>query len=417
MAAMTGWHQRLGSATARDAALVCALFAADVGTQAAVTAGARLHVPPLGPAAIALAGFGAAVFWVRRSRPILVFALVFCTIVLSSALAAPGLWTDHTGVPLAIAAYAIGSWSQSRIRTHVVPAVALLLTFGALAHAASVLTAGLAAVVVIALPWVAGRAARSRRQYLQQVERQLAEAERERDERARQAVLDERRHIARELHDVVAHHVSLIGVQAGAARTALDHEPHSTRLALLAIEESSRSAVGEMRRLLGVLDSGEPGGPVRGSSAGPGGPAGPGAARLEPLPGLGLLDELAGGFRRAGLEVDLRASGELTGLSPLLELCCYRLIEEALTNVTTHSAAATASVDLMVSEPQGPAGGHTVRISVRDPGPARTGTAGSGRGLVGMRERVALFGGTLAAGTAEDGGFTIGATLGEQGRG
>jgi hypothetical protein len=152
MAAMTGWRQRLGSATSRDAALVCALFATDIGTQAAVTAGARLHVPPLSPAAIVLAGFGAAVFWARRSRPILVFALVFCTVVLSSALAPPGLWTDHTGVPLAIAAYAVGSWSQSQVRAHLVPAVVLLLTFGALARSGSVLTAGLAADVVIALP-------------------------------------------------------------------------------------------------------------------------------------------------------------------------------------------------------------------------------------------------------------------------
>jgi signal transduction histidine kinase len=405
MAAMTGWHQRLGSATSRDAALVCALFATDIGTQAAVTAGAHLHVPPLSPAAIVLAGFGAAVFWARRSRPILVFALVFCTVVLSSALAPPGLWTDHTGVPLAIAAYAVGSWSQGRVRAHVVPAVVLLLTFGALARSGSALTAGLAAAVVIALPWVAGRAARSRRQYLEQVERQLAEAERERDARARQAVLDERRHIARELHDVVAHHVSLIGVQAGAARTALDHEPHSTRQALLAIEESSRSAVGEMRRLLGVLDS-----------RAPGGPAEPGLAQLEPLPGLGLLDELVGGFRRAGLAVDLCARGDLAGLRPLLELCCYRLIEEALTNVTTHSAATTASVELTVGAPQDLAGGHAVRISVHDPGPALAGTAGSGRGLVGMRERVALFGGTLSAGPAGDGGFAIDATLGDHGR-
>jgi signal transduction histidine kinase len=370
-----------------------------------VTAGAHLHVPPLSPAAIVLAGFGAAVFWARRSRPILVFALVFCTVVLSSALAPPGLWTDHTGVPLAIAAYAVGSWSQGRVRAHVVPAVVLLLTFGALARSGSALTAGLAAAVVIALPWVAGRAARSRRQYLEQVERQLAEAERERDARARQAVLDERRHIARELHDVVAHHVSLIGVQAGAARTALDHEPHSTRQALLAIEESSRSAVGEMRRLLGVLDS-----------RAPGGPAEPGLAQLEPLPGLGLLDELVGGFRRAGLAVDLCARGDLAGLRPLLELCCYRLIEEALTNVTTHSAATTASVELTVGAPQDLAGGHAVRISVHDPGPALAGTAGSGRGLVGMRERVALFGGTLSAGPAGDGGFAIDATLGDHGR-
>jgi signal transduction histidine kinase len=405
MAAMTGWRHRLRSATSSDAALVCALFAADLGTQAAVTAGAHLRIPPLSPASVVLAGFGAGVFWIRRRRPVLVFVLVCCIIVLSGALAPPGLWTDHSGVALAIAAYTVGAWSERRIRAHAVPAAALLLAFGALAKAASLLTAALVAIVVIALPWVAGRAARSRRQYLEQVECQLAEAERERDERTRQAVLDERRHIARELHDVVAHHVSLIGVQAGAARTALDHEPHSTRQALLAIEESSRSAVGEMRRLLDILDSREPGSLTD-----------PAMVELEPLPGLGRLDELAGGFRRAGLAVGLRSSGDTAGLSPLLELCCYRLIEEALTNVTTHSAATTASVALTVGEPRDLAGGRTVRVTVHDPGPALARTAGSGRGLVGMRERVALFSGTLSAGTTENGGFTVDATLDDNGR-
>jgi signal transduction histidine kinase len=405
MAAKISWHRRLGGATSRDAALVGALFATDIGTQAAVTAGAHLHVPPLSPAAVVLAGFGAAVLWVRRRRPILVFALVICTMMAAGAAAPPGLWTEHTGVPLAIAAYSVGSWSDRRAAAVASPATVLVLAFGALARSGSVLTAALAAVVVIALPWVAGRAARSHRQYLEQVERQLAEAQRERDERARQAVQDERRHIARELHDVIAHHVSLIGVQAGAARTALDHAPHSTRQALLAIEESSRSAVGEMRRLLDVLDVPQPGGPhARGDR------------HLEPQPGLGRLDELAGGFRRAGLAVDVRASCDTAALSPLLELCCYRLIEEALTNVTTHSAATTASVELTVSDPKHLAGGHVVRIIVHDPGPALGGTWGSGRGLLGIRERVGLFGGTLSAGPAEDGGFTVDATLGDTAR-
>jgi signal transduction histidine kinase len=402
MAALTGWRQRLGGATFRDAAIVCALFASDIGAQAAVTAGAHFRIPPLSPAAVLLAGFGAAVFWLRRRRPILVLVLVFCTVIASGAIAPPGLWTDHTGVPLAIAAYAVGSWSDRRVGTHAAPAVALVLTFGALARSGAVLTAALVAMVVIGLPWVAGRAARSRRQYLQQVERQLAEAERERDERARQAVLDERRYLARELHDVVAHHVSLIGVQAGAARTSLERQPHSAREALLAIEESSRSAVGEMRRLLDVLDVREAGGPA--------------VAPMQPLPGLGRLDELADGFRRAGLTVGLRVSGDPAGLSPLLELCCYRLIEEALTNVTTHSAATMASVELAVVEPPGPAGSRLVRITVHDPGPALAGPARSGRGLVGMRERVALFGGALSAGPAAAGGFTVDAALGDNGR-
>jgi signal transduction histidine kinase len=397
MAVNSGWHRRFARTTVIDAALVGALFATDIGTQAAVTAGAHLHVPALSPAGVILAGCGAGELLLRRRRPILVFALVICTMIVAGAAASPGLWTEHTGVPLAVAAYAIGSWSDRPVAAVVVPSVTLLLAFAALGRSASVLTAALAAIVIIALPWIAGRAVRSRRLYLDQVERQLARAEHERDEHARQAVLDERRHLARELHDVVAHHVSLIGVQAGAARTALDHAPHSTRQALLAIEESSRSAVGEMRRLLEVLD-------VR-------------QIELEPQPGLDRLDELAETFRQAGLTVDLRVRGDTAGLTPMLELCCYRLIEQALTNVATHSAAATASAEIVIAAAEDPPAVPlvripVVRIAVHDPGPARGGTSGSGRGLVGMRERVALFGGRLSAGPSAGGGFTVVATLG-----
>jgi signal transduction histidine kinase len=410
MAVSTGWYRRVARTTVLDAALVGALFATDIGTEAAVTAGAHLHVPALSLGAVLLAGCGAGVLWLRRSRPILVFALVICTMIAAGSAAAPGLWTEHTGVPLALAAYAIGSWSDRPVAAIVVPSVALLLGFGALSRSASVLTAALAATVVIALPWVAGRALRSRRLYLGQVERQLARAEHERDEHARQAVLDERRHIARELHDVVAHHVSLIGVQAGAARTTLDHAPHSTRQALLAIEESSRSAVGEMRRLLEVLD-------VHELDPRPlGAPPASGQSELEPQPGLGRLDELVENFRRAGLAVGLRFSGDAARLSPLLGLCCYRLIEQALTNVTAHSAAATASAEVAISETADPAAVPLVHITVHDPGPAVGGTSGSGRGLVGMRERAALFGGTLSAGPSAGGGFTVEATLGDTGR-
>jgi signal transduction histidine kinase len=405
MAVGTGWHRHLADGTALDGALVGALFAADVGAQAAVTAGAQLHAPALSPTAVLLAGCGAGLLWARRSQPILVFALVICATVIASAAVPPGLWTEHTGVPLAIAAYAVGSWSDQRAGAVAAPSIALVLAFGALSRSASMLTAALAAVVVIALPWMAGRAARSRRLYLGQVERQLAEAERERDERARQAVLDERRRIARELHDVVAHHVSLIGVQAGAARTALDHAPHCTRQALLAIEESSRSAVGEMRRLLDVLDIHQPGAAHA-----------PGESELEPPPGLDRLGELVSSFRQAGLAVDLRTSGDPAALSPLLELCCYRLIEQALTNITTHSAATTASAEVAISATEDLADGHAVRITVHDPGPALGGTSGSGRGIAGMRQRVALFGGTLSAGLSGDGGFTVEATFGDTGR-
>jgi len=389
-----------------DAGIVAGLLCLDLTAQGVVTAGGRLSSHGLSPVTVALAVAGAGVLWWRRRAPILVLAAVVVIMLAAVALAPPGLLSDHTGLPLAIGAYSVGAWSQRRIAAAAVPAIVLLLAFAALSRSASKLIAGLVAVVVIALPWLAGRALRSRRQYLAEVEDRLTRAEQERDLAAREAVLEERRHLARELHDVVAHHVSLIGVQAGAARTALDQSPDATRKALLAIEESSRSAVGEMRRLLDVLrfEGGD-------GDAGPDGGAGPDG--LEPAPGLGRLAELAASYQPAGLTVTIAVDGDVAGLGPLLDLCCYRVIEEALTNVTRHSAAITAAVRVSVQAPARPQEGHLVRIAVHDPGPARRATSGSQRGLVGLRERVALFGGTLQAGPTPGGGFSVDASFRE----
>jgi signal transduction histidine kinase len=266
-----------------------------------------------------------------------------------------------------------------------------LAVAGALGDGAGVVESLTAGLAVIALPWVLGLAARTQRRYIAEVERRLDAAVRERDERARRAVADERAHIARELHDVVAHHVSLIGVQAGAARTALDRSPNTTRTALGEIEAASRDALGEMRRLLDTLRDSSP-------------------ATLTPHPGLADVGHLAAGFAGAGVDVIMRGNGAADGLPPVLELCCFRIVEEALTNVTRHSAASRATVDIERAE-------TGVRLVVVDPGPRRPGSDGGGRGLLGMSERVALFGGTLAAGPLPGGGFAVVAELPLDGNG
>jgi signal transduction histidine kinase len=391
---------RLSDPRLCDAAIVAGLFGLDLTAQGLVTAGDRLSSHGLSPVTVALAAAGAGVLWWRRRTPILVLAAVIVVMLAAAALTPPGLLSDHTGIPLAVGAYSVGAWSKRRIAATAVPAAVLLLAFTALSRSATKLTAGLVALVVIALPWLAGRALRSRRQYLAEVEARLSRAEQERDRAAREAVLEERRHLARELHDVVAHHVSLIGVQAGAARSALGQSPDAIAKALLAIEESSRSAVGEMRRLLDVL-----------RFEGTEGETGPDG--LEPAPGLGRLADLAASYQQAGLTVTIALDGEVAALGSLLDLCCYRVIEEALTNVTRHSAAITASVRVTVRAPARPQEGHLVRIVVHDPGPARGVTSESGRGLVGLRERVALFGGTLQAGATPGGGFTVDASFRE----
>jgi len=377
----------LGGARAFDGAVVVGLLAADVSAQAAVGAGAHLRCPPIGAAPVVVAAGCAAVLWWRRTRPITALVGTIVSAVLAGALVPPGLWTQHVGLPVLLATYAVASWSERRLPALLVPALVGVALSGGVAAKASLGSAFLAPLAVIALPWIAGVAARSRRRYLDEVKQRLAEAEREQDLRAQRAVLEERRHIARELHDVVAHHVSLIGVQAGAARTALAQSPDRTRDALLAIEESSRSAVLEMRHLLGVL-------------RGDGAPE----ASLEPPPSLSRLDELVASYRRAGLDVQVRVGEGVARLSPLADLCCYRVIEEGLTNVATHSAARHACVDVVISS-------SGARVVVQDPGPARPGTAGSGRGLAGLRERVAMFGGWLDAGPTSDGGFVLDAGL------
>jgi signal transduction histidine kinase len=226
--------------------------------------------------------------------------------------------------------------------------------------------------------------------YLAEVEQRLADAERERTERAEAAVGAERARIARELHDVVAHHVSLIGVQAGAARATLDRSPERARAALSSIEQSSREAVHEMHRLLHVLR------PVGGEAPGSG-------AQLSPQPTLPDLPATAARWSQAGLEVSLQLTGPIDAVDPARSTCAYRIAEEALTNVSRHSSATAASVTVTV--------GDQVTVDVLDPGPARVTTSpGSGRGLVGMRERAAIFGGTVSAG--QDGtGFRVTARL------
>lgn len=379
------WWPRPNSAL--DTIVAVGVIAIDLGTQIAVTAGAHIGSARLGLGAVLLALLSGGSLWWRRRRPLLVLGFVVGALVVTDAVLETGLASQQVGIPLVLAVYSVASWSTHRRWAAAVPAAFFALVVAGTLEHEDLGTALALASAAVALPWAMGYAARTRRLYLEQVERRLAEVERDRDERARRAVMDERTRIARELHDVVAHHVSLIGVQAGAARAALDRAPQATRAALAAIEAASREAVGEMRCLLDVLGTmDEP------------------TSRLGPQPGLAELDHLVDGFRAAGVDVTVDRRGSDACLSPALDLSCYRVIEEALTNVSKHSAAGRAHVEVFVDD-------VSVRLTVRDPGPARNGTAGSGHGLVGMAERVALFGGTLVSGPAEPGGFAVEATL------
>jgi signal transduction histidine kinase len=239
------------------------------------------------------------------------------------------------------------------------------------------------------LPLLLGLAVRSLRDRRRELAAQARELELEREENARRAVLDERVRIARELHDVVAHHVSVMGVQAGAARRVMVRRPEQAAEALTSIEGSSRQAVVELHRLLGFLRRADQ------------------DDALAPQPDLAQLPALIAQAARGALQVDLSIEGEARPLPGTLELSAYRVIQEALTNALKHSGGTAATVRVAYAP-------STLEIEVRDDGRAHsdraTGRFG-GHGLIGMRERVRLHGGHLRAGPSPQGGFAVHATF------
>jgi len=206
-------------------------------------------------------------------------------------------------------------------------------------------------------------------------------------ELSRRQVADERLRIAQELHDVVAHSLGLIAVQAGVGMHVIDTDPAEARRALEHISRTSRSSLAEIRRTLGMVRSGE------------------GAPTCAPTPGLADLPRLVHEVGDAGLSVELTLAPDPSGIPAGVELAAYRIVQEALTNSLRHAHARRATVRLDVEA-------GTLRVVVTDDG---SGTGGGGRpgghGLVGMRERVAVYGGSLDLGPAADGGFRVAATL------
>jgi signal transduction histidine kinase len=237
---------------------------------------------------------------------------------------------------------------------------------------------------LFAIAWLAGYALRERGARAAAAEERAAQAEREREENARRAVFEERVRIARELHDVVAHHVSMMGVQAGAARLVVDRDRAKAKEALAAIEASSRQAVVELHRLLGFL-----------RQAGD-------RDDLASTPRLRELPRLAASMRDSNLAVDVRVEGEERSLPPTVDVSAYRIVQEALTNTLKHSAASRADVRLRYRPDE-------LEVEVVDDGRADGAPVPGpgGLGLIGMRERAALHGGQLSAGPLAGGGFRV----------
>jgi signal transduction histidine kinase len=295
-----------------------------------------------------------------------------------AALVVTGVFVALPVGPVTIAwfcvLYALAVWASPRwfvvgvvffVVTDMAPAVVRQDGVGTVAA----FTAGAVVVMVLVRRVVGDR------------DRRLGLAERERELAKREAVIAERARIARELHDVIAHHVSMMVVQAGAERRVLDAGNESTREVLTTIERVGRGALTEMRRLVGMLRDGED--------------------ALAPQPGIGDLASLVAQMRSAGLEVDLKMEGESRDIPVGIDLSAYRIVQEGLTNALKHAGHARTTVRVAY-------GVDSLELEIADDGdPASVELDRGGHGLVGMRERVALYGGTLDAGRRPAGGFAV----------
>jgi signal transduction histidine kinase len=325
----------------------------------------------------------------RRRAPLLVLAIVLgSTVVGFYALYDPASQTHPDPfLPFLIAIYSVAAYADRRRA-----AVGAAMAAGAiLAIDAPVLLAGVVpndiyAWLLYALAWILGRALRRRQDLAATLQDRATRLEHDQEAKARSAVADERARIARELHDVIAHSLSVIVVQAAAERRVLGQEHTTTKEVLGSIEHTGRQALVELRRLLGV---------IRKTDDRP---------ALAPQPTLAHLDELVEQVREAGLVVELRIEGEPVPLPPGVDLSAYRIVQEALTNVLKHADASHAEVLVCYRTGE-------LELEVNDDGRGPTDRPGGGHGLVGMRERVELYGGALEAGRRDGGGYRLHARL------
>ncbi len=329
-----------------------------------------------------LAASSIALLW-RRSRPLIVLA---ATLVASLVWDVIGL-ASGPSLSIFVSLYSVGRYiEENRISLLALAGAVTLVFADDVIESEPVSVMGLSLALVF-VPWYVGRRIAGRREYLALLEERAEYLERERVAQARRAVDEERSRIARELHDLVAHRVSMITVQAGAAQTVAASDPQRAVRAMEAVEKEGREALRELRQVLGVLRSDD-----KREGLVP-------MHRLSDVPGL--VEEMRG----AGMDVSLSKNGAPGDLPAKVDLASYRIVQEALTNVLKHAGRdPEAEVRLSVDD-------QMLTIEVTDRGQGATTLPGSGQGLVGMRERAALLGGTFEAGPRLGGGFRIMARL------
>ncbi len=329
--------------------------------------------------------FGTAVpYYFRRHAPLAVLLVSEVSVVV---LTARQYQTGAAPYVLLVGVYSVAAWCDLRDRVIAVAAIALGLCIVAIAGIPGANNADVVfQFVVFAAAYLFGSTMRNRRLYSEQLEQRARDLEQEREEDARRAVAEERLRIAQDLHDVVAHSMGVIAVQAGVGAHVIDTDPEEARRSLDAISRTSRSALAEIRSMLGVLrEDGDP--------------------SYAPAPGLADLDRLVRDVRDAGVEVDVRTEGEYREVPPGVEFTAYRIVQEALTNVLKHAGRAHATV--VVDYEDG-----ALQLQIDDDGRGINGGAtDGGHGLIGMRERVAVYGGAFEAAPRTGGGFRVSARL------
>jgi signal transduction histidine kinase len=363
-----------------DLALALIAIAAELGQ--VIGAYGAPAVPAL---ALAVVAGGALVL--RRQAPLAVLATT-----LAATVAIVALGDDPSGLSVLIALYTAAALCELRVS---LAALALTAAIGAALSAGAAeapgrqtsATSGALIVVLLTIGvWGLGAYAQTQRRYRRELQERAASAERERDQLARIAVHEERASIARELHDIVAHSVSVMLVGVRGARDVLRTAPDAAEDALARVERSGEQSLGELRRILALLREPEQ------------------TAESHPQPSLAELNELVASYRAAGLPARLEVIGEPMPLPSGVELSVYRIVQEALTNTLKHSNPTTVSVTLAFRNGR-------LELEVVDDGTPRPAAATTAQGLVGMRERVALLGGELETGQREGGGFRVAATL------
>lgn len=350
---------------------------------------AFMSLPTAGALALQ-AGLVLPLLW-RRRRPLEAFGVIVTVFVVQWALGA-ALRAD---VALFIAVYSLALHGRLRQLPWAcgVMAVAMVLVAVRVRSVVSVWDALFFLLSTATAAVTLGLMVRIRRAQLAGLRERAARLEIERDQRSRLAAAGERARVAREMHDIVGHNLSVMITLADAGAYASDAAPERGKEALLLIGDTGRTALGELRRVLGVLrDAGE------GTSE---------ALQLRPQPGVAEIDELCESVRAAGLEVVYRTVGDTDAMDKGVQLTAYRIVQEALTNVLKHAGTGTrVDLSLMVRD-------TWLVVRVEDNGSAEhiATPDDEGHGLAGMRERVALYGGTVDAGPASDGGWTVEATL------